>query len=400
MSELFWIVFGVYILYIIAKIYISFGQISFLEAQDPNHPVLLNSSDYKISRAYALEKERFGIYESLFELFLLVFWIRNGFDLLYNLAKLGSWHLNGLFFVSGFFIISFLLGLPFEMYQKFGIDARYGFNKSSFKLFLIDKLKQSLMFLLIATPLFYATAIFITTFEKWWIIVFVMLMSVVILANMLYPTIFAPMFNKFIPIEDGELKNAIEETAKAAGFEIGGIFKIDAGKRDSRLNAYFSGFGKTKRVALYDTLIEKLSIEEICAVLAHEFGHYKRGDIFKGMLSAAVMLSAFCYGFSHVPAIALESIGLIPDAYGLIVFFMIFSTAISFFIQPLVNLIYKMNEFGADRFSRNMGYRDELISALTKLSSENKVFPKSSKLYGFFYHTHPPVLDRIEALKA
>ena len=283
MSELFLWFFGVYLFYTIIKIFISLRQISFLESQNPDEPVLLNATDYATARSYALEKERFGIYESLFELFLIVFWIREGFNLLYSMAKFGSWHPNGLFFVTGFFALSFLLTLPFDMYSKFGIDSRYGFNKSSLKLFLVDKVKQAGIFLIIALPIFYATALFVTNFENWWLIVFAMLMSIVVLANMLYPTIFAPIFNKFIPIEDGELKSLIQSDAAKAGFEIGGVFKIDAGKRDSRLNAYFSGFGKTKRVALYDTLIEKLSTAEIGAVLAHEFGHYKRGDIFKGM---------------------------------------------------------------------------------------------------------------------
>jgi STE24 endopeptidase len=398
MSDLFWSLFGVYLFYTLAKIYISFRQISFLEAQNPNEPVLLSDDDYKKALRYALEKERFGIYESIFELLLLVFWVQNGFDLLYSMARFGSHEINGLFFTLGFFIISGALGLPFEAYRKFGIDARYGFNNSTFKLFLIDKIKVAAIFIVLATPIIYVCAWFISSFEWWWIAVFGVLFSVIVLANMLYATVFAPIFNKFIPLEDGELKSEVNALANRAGFSLSGVFKIDAGKRDSRLNAFFSGFGKTKRVALYDTLIEKLSTSEILAVLAHEFGHYKHGDIFKGMASAGVMLLAFCLIFSQVPGEMLQSIGLIPDAFGLIVFFSIFSGVIGFFIQPLVNFIYKNNEFGADRFSMDLQYKDELISALTKLSSENKVFPKSDKLFGFFYHTHPPVLERIEAL--
>lgn len=400
MSELFWMLFGVYLFYTIARIYISFSQISFLESQNPNEPILLNGKDYIVARSYALEKERFFIYESIFELMLLVFWIQDGFAILYSLANFGSQEANGMFFVLGFFAVSFVLSLPFDVYQKFGIDSRYGFNKSTFKLFIIDKLKGAFLFLLIATPIIYLSALFIINFTWWWIAVFALLFTVVVLANMLYATVFAPIFNKFIPLEDSELKTEVENLAKRAGFELSGVFKIDAGKRDSRLNAFFSGFGKTKRVALYDTLMEKLTVNEILAVLAHEFGHYKHGDIFKGIASAGGMLLAFCIIFSQVPGSALQSIGIIPDGFGLIVFFSIYSSVIGFFIQPIINFIYKRNEFGADRFSGEMLYKEELISALTKLSSENKVFPKSSKIYGLFYHTHPPVLERIEAIRS
>jgi len=399
MSEFFWALFGVYLFYTVSKIYISFRQIGFLESQDPNQPILLNSDDFTVARSYALEKERFAIYESLVELLVLVFWIRDGFSFLYSQAHFGEWHINGLFFVLGFFAISFLIGLPFEAYQKFAIDAKYGFNRSSFKLFLLDKLKGAAIFLVLATPIFYVSALFISTFSWWWIAVFALLFTVIVLANMLYATVFAPMFNRFIPLEDGELKSEVTALATKAGFELSGVFKIDAGKRDSRLNAYFSGFGKTKKVALFDTLIEKLSTREILAVIAHEFGHYKHGDIFKGIASAGAMILAFCLIFSQVPGVALQSIGIIPDAYGLIVFFTIFSSVLGFFIQPLINILYKKNEFAADAYSSEFGFAEELKTALTKLLSENKVFPRSDKLYGIFYHTHPPVLERLEALQ-
>jgi STE24 endopeptidase len=398
MSLFFWSLFGMYLFYTVSKIYLSLRQINFLESQDPHTPVLLNAADYATARAYALEKEQFAIYESFVELLVLVFWIRDGFSLLYSLAGFGEWHLNGLFFVLGFFAISFLIGLPFEAYQKFAIDAKYGFNRSSFKLFMQDKLKGAAIFLVLATPIFYVSALFISSFSWWWLAVFALLFTVVVLANMLYASVFAPIFNKFIPLEDGELKSEVTALAHKAGFELSGVFKIDAGKRDSRLNAYFSGFGKTKKVALFDTLIEKLTTKEILAVIAHEFGHYKHGDVFKGIASAGAMLLAFCLIFATVPGAALQSIGLIPDAYGLIVFFTIFSSIIGFFIQPLINILYKKNEFAADKFSKDFGFAEELQTSLTKLSTENKVFPRSEKLYGIFYHTHPPVIERLEAL--
>jgi STE24 endopeptidase len=206
--------------------------------------------------------------------------------------------------------------------------------------------------------------------------------------------LFLPLFNKFEPMDDKELENEIKALAIKSNFTLAGVFKIDASKRDKRLNAYFAGIGNSKRVALFDTLIQKLTKDEILAVLAHEFGHYKNKDLFKGLAIAALTLFVLCFVFGN-----LQINGLGNSAAIVAVQFLLLGGALSFVLSPLTNFLSKANEFGADDYALKMGYSNNLAAALTKLVEENRSFPKASSVYKLFHYTHPSPLERIERLE-
>ncbi|NPA87436.1 MAG: M48 family metallopeptidase, partial [Epsilonproteobacteria bacterium] len=215
---------------------------------------------------------------------------------------------------------------------------------------------------------------------------------------LLYP-FFAQMFNKFTPLEDEELKDAIEEMMAKVGFKSSGIYVMDASKRDTRLNAYFAGFGNTKRVVLFDTLLKKLSKDEILAVLGHELGHFKHKDIFKNIAVVGVMLFVIFAIFGNLPDTLFKELMIPKCGANIIILAMLFSEVIFFVLQPFVNLVSRHNEFSADEMGSELVSKKDLANALKKLVSENKHFPKVSKLYSFIYYSHPPILERLEKLE-
>jgi STE24 endopeptidase len=216
--------------------------------------------------------------------------------------------------------------------------------------------------------------------------------------NVIYPTIIAPIFNKFTPLEEGELRTDIESMMEGVGLKSDGVFVLDASKRDSRLNAYFGGLGKSKRVVLFDTLIEKLTNKELLAVLGHELGHFSHGDIWKniGMMGVLLFLSFFLLG--NLPDSLFYAMNIEPNAGVEIAMMMMLLPLISFVFMPTMSAVSRHNEYAADEFGSELGGKENLVSALMKLVTENKAFPKSHPIYAFFYYTHPPVLERLKEL--
>ncbi|EMG30629.1 M48 family metallopeptidase, partial [Campylobacter showae] len=217
--------------------------------------------------------------------------------------------------------------------------------------------------------------------------------------NLIYPTLIAPIFNKMQPLEESELKSRIEGLLAQCGFKSSGVFTIDASKRDNRLNAYFGGLGATKRVVLFDTLVKKLSLDEIIAVLGHELGHFKHKDILKMIALSAVMLFAMFLIFGNIPDAAYQALGFHSGGGGTIVFLLLFSPIFGFLFSPASSYFSRANEFGADKFAGEVSNKDDMISALKKLGSENKAFPRAHPLYAFFYHSHPSLFERINELE-
>ena len=207
------------------------------------------------------------------------------------------------------------------------------------------------------------------------------------------------MFNKFTPLEDEELKKDIEDMMRKVGFSSSGIYVMDASKRDTRLNAYFAGFGKSKRVVLFDTLLKKLNKDEILAVLGHELGHFKHKDIFKNIAIVGVMLFVLFLIFGNLPAKLFKSLMIPRSGVNIIILALLFSEVIFFILQPVISLISRYNEFAADKTASELVSKKDLSNALKKLVNENKHFPKVSKLYSFIYYSHPPILERLVKLE-
>ncbi len=397
MSLLSWVI-GIYSLYILAKIYLSIMQIGYINVEKRRKPVLMPQGRYYVAGNYAVAKERLSILESFTEYLLFLGWVLGGFRWLQGLVGSEDTVLNAVLFLFGFFAVNWLVMLPFEIYGRFKIDQSFGFNKMTPRMFIVDTLKSILLFLVLGGVLFAALAWIVSRYESWWLWGFVLLFAVALLANVIYPTIIAPIFNKFTPLPEGELRDEIEKIMADAGLRSNGIFVMDASKRDSRLNAYFGGLGKAKRVVLFDTLLNKLSDKELLAVLGHELGHYKHGDIWKNVAMMGGFLFVAFYLFGHLPERLYAEMGVVPTAGVTLATIFLLLPVLSFVYTPLMSMLSRHNEYEADRYGSEIGGRQHLISALLKLVSENKSFPKSDPIYSRFYHTHPPILERLEAL--
>ncbi|WP_292654666.1 M48 family metallopeptidase [Nitratifractor sp.] len=397
MSLLSWII-GIYSLYILAKIYLSIMQIGYINVEKRRKPVLMPQGRYYVAGNYAVAKERLSILESFTEYLLFLWWVLEGFRWMQGLVGSEDTVTNAVLFLFGFFAVNWLVTLPFEIYGRFKIDQSFGFNKMTPKMFIVDTLKSILLFLVLGGVLFAALAWIVSRYESWWLWGFVLLFAVALLANVIYPTIIAPIFNKFTPLPEGELRDEIEKIMADAGLRSNGIFVMDASKRDSRLNAYFGGLGKAKRVVLFDTLLNKLSDKELLAVLGHELGHYKHGDIWKNVAMMGGFLFVAFYLFGHLPERLYAEMGVVPTAGVTLATIFLLLPVLSFVYTPLMSMLSRHNEYEADRYGSEIGGRQHLISALLKLVSENKSFPKSDPIYSRFYHTHPPILERLEAL--
>ncbi|NPA28332.1 MAG: M48 family metallopeptidase [Epsilonproteobacteria bacterium] len=392
------ILIGLFTLYTLIRIYISVMQIGYISEFKHKEPILLPPAKYQIAANYAIKKERLSIVEATLEYLIFLFWIYGGFKWLQNLVGIEDNITNNLLFLFGFFIINYIITLPITIYKVFILDKSFHFSNTTPKLFIIDQIKQAIIFFIVGGAIFATLSYIISNFENWWIYGFIIIFLFIILVNMLYPTLIAPLFNKFKPLEDKELKTKIEDILKEVGLSSDGVFTIDASKRDSRLNAYFGGLGKSKRVVLFDTLLEKLNRDEIIAVLGHELGHYSHKDIYKNIATMGVFLFLLFFIVGNLPDSLFLEMGVVPTAGVKIALITLVIPIFSFIYMPIFGLISRHNEYEADKFGAKIGGKDNLIRALLKLVNENKSFPHSHPLYIFFYYSHPPIIKRLEAL--
>ncbi len=392
------VLIGIFTFYTLLKIYISVMQIGYIAKKKYQEAVLLTPTKYVIAANYAIKKERMAIAQSFVEYLLFLFWVYKGFAWLQGLIGIDDTLINSLLFLLGFFAIEFFIHLPFEIYKTFVLDKSFHFSNMTPKLFILDLIKQIALFLLFGGAIFSLLIYVITNYENWWLWGFLIAFFFVVAINFLYPTLIAPIFNKFKPIEDEYLKEKIEAILKEVGLESNGVYTIDASKRDNRLNAYFGGFGKAKRVVLFDTLLQKLNNDEIIAVLGHELGHYSHKDILKNIALMGVFFFAIFYIVGHLPSSLFYELGVVENAGVKLALIIMIMPLLSFFFMPIISYFSRKNEYAADEFGAKIGGKENLIRALLKLVSENKAFPYSHPLYIFFYYSHPPIIKRLEAL--
>ena len=325
------------------------------------------------------------------------------------------------YFIDSGFAISFLflvivmipdrlLSVPFSLYREFGIEKQFGFSRMTFGMWFADGLKGLLLSLVVSAPLvFAANLLFKHCPEFWWILLGALYIAFSLGISVVYPLFIAPIFNKFTPLEDGELKDRLESLLKKCGFTASGLFVMDASRRSGHSNAYFTGFGKSKRVVLYDTLIEQLTPEEIEAVLGHELGHYRNHHIVKRLLVMIPLVFAVLFAISFLLKMPFfyESFGFLTGnevSYKMMVagLFLVEKTFGSWgnLLEPAMNFFSRRDEFQADSFSKEIcGTAEPLISALIKLNKENLSEIQVPKVYAAFNYNHPPLLERIEALQ-
>ena len=395
MLEIFVIAFC---LYFVFNIYTSFMQIGYIKNAKNLKPIILDSSKYQEAANYAIEKEKLAICSSFYDFILFILWIGFGLSFLDSLVQIESFWLKAVVFVDLFIVINWVLTLPFELYSTFNLNKKYGFSNMTPALFIKDTIKTGILFLVFGSLVIAGISFIINSFSSWWIWGFAFIFAVIILINMLYPVIRDKMFDKFEKLKDKELEAKIENLLNEVGFKSSGVFSVDASKRDNRLNAYFGGLGATKRVVLFDTLVEKLTHNELLAVLGHELGHFKNGDILKNIGIMGVVMFVFFAIFGNLPDELFLGLSLNNEPYAIIAVFMIFSPILSFFLMPLISMISRHNEYAADEFGSNLSTKEDLVSALLKLANENKSFPLSHPMYIFFYYSHPPLVERFKEL--
>ncbi len=368
----------------------------------------INEETYRKSVNYSLEKNRFELVSGILEAGLLIVFVFSG--LLGSLDVLSTqWsihpYLQGAFYI---FLISLLfrmVTLPLSLYSQFVIEARYGFNRMTLRLFFIDFLKGLVIQLILLLPLVAVLFWFMeTTGELWWVWAFVFVTLFQVVVTILYPLVIAPLFNKFTPLEEGSLKEQILNLAERLGFRTRGIFVMDSSRRTQHANAYFTGLGRVKRIILFDTLLAVLSNDEIAAVLAHEIGHEKRKHIVRMFLVSSVFLILGLLVLN-----ALLSYAPLYEAFyfqrisyqGILVIISFCSGPFTFFLTPLINAFSRRHEYQADRFAAEQaGLGKALASALLTLGKENLTNLTPHPWYSFYYYSHPTLSERIQALEA
>ena len=302
-----------------------------------------------------------------------------------------------------------ILNLPFNLHREFVLEKRFGFSNMTFKLWLADQIKSIIVsFVLMIMLISVASVLLVSCPTYWWAIIAVVLMVFMFIANIIYPKFIAPLFNKFQPLEDGDLKTRLEAMLAKAGFSSDGLFVMDASKRSKHSNAYFTGFGKAKRIVLYDTLIKSMTVDEIESVMAHEVGHYKLKHIRNRliMMFPLILVGAFLlFKISHLDILYTGFGFTVTDInamqfLGLELVMMVFS-AVSMPLEPVTNMFSRKHEYQADSYSAHLCKTGRpLITALIKLNSENLHEILPPKIYSFFHYSHPTLVERTQALEA
>lgn len=355
---------------------------------------------------YTLAKMRLGIWSGLYGVILLLAWsLGGGLDILD--AWLSSWQWSGLntgvLFLLAFAVISSVLELPFSLYSTFSLEQRFGFNQMTLGLFFSDMLKQGGLMLLIGAPLIWVVLwLMASAGDMWWLWAWAVWTGFSVLMMWAYPTFIAPIFNKFSPMEDGELKTAIEGLLQRCGFESNGLFVMDGSKRSSHGNAYFTGFGQSKRIVFFDTLLKQLTTDETLAVLAHELGHFRRNHVKKRMV---MMFSMSLVGFALLGWLSqqmwfYDGLGVtVPSHYMLLILFMLVMPVFTFFLSPMMSMSSRKHEFEADDYAKEHAQAEDLISALVKMYDDNAATLTPDSLYSAWHDSHPPAPVRVAHLE-
>ncbi len=380
------------------------------KSQSPNIPEeakgIYNEEEYRKSYAYNKEKDKFGNISGLFSLSLTVAAFAFGW-LGWLDSELREVISNEIWLSLAFFgiimLASDLFSTPFALYNTFRIEAKYGFNKMTAGMFFGDKIKGYLIGAIIGGGLLAALIWLIQEIGgNWWLYFWAVISVFILLINMFYTSWIVPLFNKLTPLEDGELKTAIEDYCKTVNFPLTNLFVIDGSKRSTKANAYFSGMGKKKKVVLFDTLIKNHTTEELVAVLAHEIGHYKKNHIKQTFAISIIQMGITLFLLSLLVGNPLLSEALGAEQAGIhleLIVFTILFRPLSKITSLLMNIFSRKNEFEADEYAAVTYEGKHLQEALKKLSSNNLSNLTPHPAYVFFHYSHPPVLTRLKAIE-
>lgn len=406
-TTLFYILIAILIIsFIIDKVLGSLNAKHFNDAIPTKLADVYDENEYKKSQVYKKTNEKFSNITSLFSIMLtLLFFFIEGFKYVDDFARNYTENpiLVALIFFGIIMIGSDIITTPFAYYKTFVIEEKFGFNKSTKKIFWLDKVKGWFMSVILGGGILSLIIWFYQlTGTNFWVYAWVLVAVFSLFMNMFYAKLIVPLFNKQTPLEEGELKTAIEKYAKKVGFTLNNIFVIDGSKRSTKANAYFSGFGSQKRITLFDTLINDLETDEIVAVLAHEVGHYKRKHIIFNLTSSTLLtgLTLFILSLFINSTILSEALGVsIPSFHiGLIAFGILYSP-ISEITGLFMNYISRKFEYQADNFAKETFAAKPLITSLKKLSKNSLSNLTPHPAYVFIHYSHPTLLERIQNLE-
>ena len=398
---------------VVTKLWLASRQVRFVAAHrnrvPPQFSATIPLNAHQRAADYTVERTRLTMLEIVVSAAVLV-----GLTLLGGVgafdAALSGWLGRGyaqqVALVASVFAVTSAIDLPFEYYRQFGIEARFGFNRMTRRLFFTDMLKNALLGAALGLPLLFVVLWLMNQAGSlWWLWTWAVWVGFQLLVLLIYPTFIAPLFNKFEPLKDDALRERIERLMKRCGFAAKGLFVMDGSRRSAHGNAYFTGFGASKRIVFFDTLLARLSGNEIEAVLAHELGHFKRRHVMKRMLVSFVLSLAmlallgwlaqrtwFFTGLGVTPSLGSSNAGA-----ALVLFFLAIPVFL-FFATPVGSLTSRKHEFEADAFAASQTDAQDLVNALVKLYEDNASTLTPDPLYTAFYYSHPPASQRIDRL--
>ena len=400
------IIFAIIIEYLLSSI----GSILDIKNITPTIPSdfkkAYDQEKYILSQDYLKARTSFGLFSSSFSLILIMIVIHSDiFGLLDQFVRgqSDSYILQGLLFIGIIYFFQDIVSLPFSIYHTFVIEERFGFNKTTLNLFIIDKIKGYAIFIVLGSIVIIPILYFFHVYgDIGWLIAWSILTAFMIAVQPLFVHVIAPMFNKFTPLEEGELRSAIEKYTAKVNFPLARIDIMDGSKRSAHSNAYFTGFGKSRRIAIFDTLVEKHSTNEIVSVVAHEVGHYKLKHVLQGtilgIIETGIMLFAFNLIMNDISLFQVFGVSQLSVHAGIVFFSMLYAP-VSMFTSIVTTAISRKNEYEADKYSYDTtNNREALVSMLIGLSANNLSHLTPHPLKVFLSYSHPPVVDRIKAV--
>ncbi len=397
------------VLVLLTQLWLDRRQILFVQSHRHAVPAAfrrrLSLKEHQKAADYTVAYARFGRMDHIASTAVLLLWtLGGGLDVLDHAWRMSGWDaiVIGTAFLLSVFLINSLIELPFEAWRAFVIERHFGFNRLTPRLFIVDQMKRLLLLMLFGAPVAYVLLwVMQQAGESWWVYAWLFWSGLSLFLVWAYPTLIAPLFNKFKPLKPGRFRTRIQALLRRTGFRSRGIFVVDSSKRTAHGNAYFTGFGRNKRIVFFDSLLESLREKEIIAVLAHELGHFKRGHINQRLvLMLLLSLAGFALlGWLIQKGWFYEGLGVSkPSEHAALILFVLAGPVFTYFLHPLLAWRSRTHEYEADRFAAEQTDARDLVSALVRLYRDNARTLTPDPLHSAFYDSHPPAAARIAHL--
>jgi len=411
MNEFTWVFLAALGLMIGIEFWLSVRQGRYVQAHREQVPVAFKEqiglAAHQKAADYTVAKGSLNRIENVVGTVLLLLWtLGGGLALLSNAWQAMGWSpmVTGVVFILSFFVIGSLLDLPLSWYRTFVLEQRFGFNNNTPALYLADLAKQTLLILLLGAPLIWgALALMESTGQYWWLYLWAAWIGFAVVMMWAYPAFIAPLFNKFTPLDDEQLKARVEALLARCGFKSQGVYVMDGSRRSGHGNAYFTGLGNNKRIVFFDTLLKTLNEDQIEAVLAHELGHFRRKHVIKnmGVMAILSLIGLSLLGWASAEPWFYSGLGVDSQSNAMaLVLFMMVIPVFSFFLHPMMTGLSRKYEYEADAYAASVSNADDLISALVALYKENASTLTPDPLVSAVYDSHPPASLRIANLQA